>query len=455
MTGLYSIKKRSLGILSAKIRDTAVRYTEVLNAFLPSRALVSFKQQTGNEAFPGVFQGQHVQEGQLIGISSDSDAYIHSPIPGIVRDFRMTLMPNGKKELTAVIDLEGRFSILGKPQEALPWEYLSDAELTARISEGGIINTFDTPLPLSVQIQHTRKKRRSVKENASALMVRLFDSDPTYNTDEFLARTRLDEILLGAAITAKALGAARVILVYRAKKWFGPSEEELQKRFSAVENSEIRLINAENSRCSCGNGRELINLVNRTEKRAGKPLFTYTDLMIDAVTALAVRDAVVYNIPVMERYIHVSGSALVKPSMFKVRIGTRIGDIIEECGGFSAPPSKIVINGLLRGQAIYDLDTPITKYSKALCVLARDRNTDSVSVSCIRCGSCISVCPVGIEPMKLYYDFINRISGQKTRTFSTARLCTGCASCSCVCPARIPLYQIVNHVKNESGKGAK
>ncbi|MDR1748222.1 MAG: hypothetical protein LBR47_04105 [Spirochaetaceae bacterium] len=450
MAGLYSIKRGSL-----KIWDTAVRYTEVLNAFLPSRALVSFKQQTGAAASPGIFPGQRVQEGQLIGVSSDAAARIHSPIPGIIRELRTTLMPNGKKELVAVIDLEGRFSILGKKPEELSWKYRSDAELISQISERGIINTFDSPCPLAVQIQNTRKKRSSAQKGIGSLLVRLFDSDPTYSTDEFLARTRFDGILQGAAITAKAMGASRIVLAYAAKKWFGPPEEKLKNFFPGKDTIDVQLVNAESARYPCGDGRELINLVNRIGKKAEKPLFTYNDLMIDAVTALAVRDAIVCNIPMMERYIHVSGSALVSSAMFKVRIGTRIGDIIEECGGFSAPPSKIVINGLLRGQAIYDLDTPITKYTKAVCVLAREQNPDSVSMSCTRCGCCISICPVGIEPMKLYHDFINRISGPGGRTFSTARLCTGCASCSCVCPARIPLYQIVSHIKNEFGEDGK
>ena len=44
-----------------------------------------------------------------------------------------------------------------------------------------------------------------------------------------------------------------------------------------------------------------------------------------------------------------------------VRIGTLFSELIEECGGFSCEPSKIIAGGPMTGIAQHTLEVPVTK----------------------------------------------------------------------------------------------
>ena len=66
-------------------------------------------------------------------------------------------------------------------------------------------------------------------------------------------------------------------------------------------------------------------------------------------TILAIREAVLYNRPLFCRYMTISGNAIRTPGNYKVRIGTRIADIVEECGGFREKPARIIMGGPMCG----------------------------------------------------------------------------------------------------------
>ena len=58
---------------------------------------------------------------------------------------------------------------------------------------------------------------------------------------------------------------------------------------------------------------------------------------------------------------------------------------------------------------------------------------------CIRCGRCITACPMGLEPVVIVEAF-----GQKDFDTMKARcvdLCVACGSCTYACPAKRPVAQ--------------
>ena len=83
-------------------------------------------------------------------------------------------------------------------------------------------------------------------------------------------------------------------------------------------------------------------------------------------TVHAVREAVLFNRPLFARYMTISGNAIERPGNYKVRIGTRIADIVEECGGFRERPVRIVMGGPLCGQSVHSMDFPVVKGTSGL-----------------------------------------------------------------------------------------
>ena len=91
--------------------------------------------------------------------------------------------------------------------------------------------------------------------------------------------------------------------------------------------------------------------------------------------------------------------------------------------------------------AIYDLDTPVTKYTKSLHLMDKETCPDYTVRNCIHCGRCLQVCPVSIDPMRI----VNSI--QRDRLLPAVREavrdCQNCGCCAIVCPSRIPLHHII------------
>lgn len=408
------------------------------NAFLPSVAIVPLRQHTGLEPRPIVMPGERVREGQLIARGSGLDSCnVHAPIPGIVKRFRTIPLPDGTMGQAAEIALSGSFDILGRKEDRFLWQKIPSSEILKILEEKGVVNTFGIPIPLSAVIRHLRKER------ASTVVLRLFDSDPTCKVDSKLAETELDAILVGTAILAGALDARNVLIAHE-----GIAPVLTQETSEIFRGMNVRTLQSD-GRYPSGIPENLLTLVRKqADTRDETPM-----LFIDSVTALAARDAVVKNEPMMTRYVYVSGPSIVVPSLLKVRIGTTIGDIIEECGGFSSAPSRIVVNGLISGTSLYDLDTPITKTTKSLHIMDSDTCPDYEVHPCIHCGSCLRVCPVLIDPMKVVTAIRKERFSKNIRDSITS--CQSCGCCAIVCPSRIPLHHIIREARIRMPKGGK
>jgi electron transport complex protein RnfC len=131
----------------------------------------------------------------------------------------------------------------------------------------------------------------------------------------------------------------------------------------------------------------------------------------------------------------------------KVRIGTRIGEVLAECGGFIDKPKKIAAGSPILGQAVVDLDEPIVKTSYAVFALLEGQTGGTVERNCISCGECRTVCPVGLDPEELFKLARGRRSGEPVPGVSG---CHGCGCCEAVCPSRLPLSTVIfDHVRGE------
>lgn len=399
-------------------------------AFLPSTAIIPLSQDSGLPARPIVAQGEKVAEGQLLArATNQNSAHVHSSIPGILHSWREIALPNGKLGNAAIIQLSGSFSVLGRKQENFKWTNMSEFEMMRILEEKGVINTFEKPVSLSGSIKKAKTKGNPI------LTVRLFDSDPTCMLDSFLWSHFSNSVLQGCALLARAMDASAICFVHQDKKWTNEYIEKLQEIFQNKPIFTVRMAKT----YPAGNTVQINHALDNNKS------ISKNRILIDIETALSAYDAIVHNLCILTRFIVISGSAIEKPSVLKVRIGTTIGDIIEECGGFKNSPGRIVINGLLHGTAVYDLDTPITKYTKSLHILDTDSSPNQKTQSCIHCGNCLKVCPVHLDPMRIV-QVIHR--GKLTLDVQrAASLCQNCGCCAMVCPSRIPLHHIIAEAK--------
>lgn len=397
-----------------------------VTAFLPGFSVIPLVQHTGNRASPTVIVGDRVREGMLIGRGQGlGSANIHATVPGRVVRTVSWKTAEGLTNDAMVIKLEGGFEKLGRYEEIFPWESLSFFEIQRIIAEYGVVEMEGSGRPVSDILYSLRSVKGPV-----TLVVRCVFDDPWLSADYVLCMERAAAVAEGCLIAARAGRMDRVLFVFsRGEKELEPLlMDKLGKTGIPVDTAFT------GSRYPQRNGRELELVLRRYEKKQGLELGTIVPL--GPATLAAIHDAVKFKKPILERYVAVGGSAIKKPQVMKVRIGTRIGEIFAECGGFVDKPRSIGTGSPLMGRAVVDLDEPVIKTSFAVFAVLQGQIGFRGRSRCIGCGECRAVCPLGLDPEALFKHTLND-AGEAAP--SRAVECHGCGCCELVCPSRLPL----------------
>jgi electron transport complex protein RnfC len=357
-------------------------------------------------------------------------ANVHATVPGKVVSAASWKTANGQTDEALVIRMEGSFEKLGKREDVFPWMGLSPYELQHLVSEYGVVEMEGSGRPLSDIVSGLRSSSESL-----SLVVRCVFDDPWLAADYVLCRERLNAVVEGSVIAAAMVSARRIVFA------FSREEKDLGELFLAEAGNygiPASLV-LTGSRYPQRNRRELELALRNYEKK--EPVALNSLLMLGPATLAAVHDAVKFKKPILDRYVTVGGSAVKHPQVMKVRIGTRIGEVFAECGGFTEKPKRIATGSPLLGRKVVDLDEPIVKTSFAVFAILKNQSGISVPQNCIGCGDCRMVCPVGLDPEELF----KKIEGGNFQSPADDRSgeCHGCGCCDVVCPSRLPLSGVI------------
>jgi len=164
-------------------------------------------------------------------------------------------------------------------------------------------------------------------------------------------------------------------------------------------------------------------------------------------TALAIYEAARYGKPLIERVVTVTGEGINQPKNLNVRIGTKIADLIEACGGFKDGVAKVISGGPMMGFALSSLDVAVTKGTSGILVMPEDIVAHGEEFGpCIRCGRCIDICPMGLMPSMLSV-LSERGFYEEAKEYNLFD-CFECGSCAFVCPSKRPIVQFVRLAKS-------
>jgi electron transport complex protein RnfC len=147
-----------------------------------------------------------------------------------------------------------------------------------------------------------------------------------------------------------------------------------------------------------------------------------------------------------ERVVTITGKSVKNPGNFLVRIGTPVLDLIEAAGGLPEDTGKIIGGGPMMGKALISADVPVVKGTSGILILRENESGRKEVAHCIRCGKCITVCPMGLEPFLLEKLVINGNfeQTQKERVLD----CIECGSCHFTCPSGRPLLDYIRYGKS-------
>ncbi len=402
----------------------------ITNAFIPSLFKIPLLQHIGSPAECLVDKGDEVHEEMLLGKSTGFiSANIHCPIPGVIKGIDDIILPSGARSKSITIEMQGEFNRLGKKRDSFDWRDSSKQELLDLIKERGIVGLGGATFPTHVKYTIPRQKRVEV------FVVNGVECEPYLNSDYRLMLEKTKEILEGIRIVARILEPEKIYFGIEANK---PEAIELAAQACAEENFDVEVVPLE-LKYPQGDEKQLLEAILGREVPSGGLPIDIGAVVSNVGTIYAIYEAMVQAKPLIERIVTVSGGAIKNPMNFKVRIGTPVRTLIEECGGFVKKPAKVVMGGPMMGFTLHDLDMPVIKGTSGILALTKGEIKPAQTTTCIQCGRCIAACPLGLNPTRLYkaVDHSMYYEAQEIGLMD----CKECGCCGYVCPAHIPLIQ--------------
>ena len=409
----------------------------ITTAKTPQRIVVPLSQHIGAPAQSEVNIGDEVKRGQVIGVTTSFvSSPVHSSVSGKVIAIAAFPSSAGRMVSSIVIENDGKDESVEFIDNA---DYINTPqdEIKSMIKDAGIVGMGGAAFPTNVKLSPPKEKK------IDAVIINGAECEPYLTADHRLMVERAAEVVAGLKLIMKCLGVTEGHIGIEENK-----PDAIQAMESAVSGEpDIKVWSLE-IKYPQGAEKMLIKAVKGREVPS-KGLPMDVGVVVQNVgTAIAVYEAVRYRKPLIERVVTITGRGIKEPKNMLVRIGTLMSDVIEQCGGLVEGAVKVISGGPMMGFAQWTLDVPVVKGTSGILVLAEDEYVASDEYSaCIRCGSCIDVCPMGLNPsiLSIYAEKGFFEDAKENNLYD----CFECGSCAYVCPAKRPMVQFMRLAKSQ------
>jgi len=400
-----------------------------------SEVICPLLQHLGVPCEPLVEKGQKVLLGEKIG---DSEAFfcapVHATVSGIVKDIRPHLTVMGQIVNSIIIENDGELKLHESVKLRDGFEDLSREQILGIIREAGIVGLGGAGFPTHVKLSPPPDKK------IDTVIVNGCECEPYLTTDNRVMIEEADFIVIGLRIILKVIPDAKGIIAVEDNK--PEAVEALRKACADIPNIDVAVVKTKYPQ---GAEKQLIYSVTKREVPSGGLPMDIGCIVSNVDTVIAIERAILRGRPLMRKVVTLTGGAIMNPGNYKVRYGTKLGDLVEQAGGFRISPTKIVVGGPMMGTAIFDIDVPIVKTTAGVLFLTEEEAFIPPEQKCIRCGMCVEHCPSGLMPTELSADIL-REDGDAFVEHNGLD-CIECGSCSYICPAKKRLAQAIRTIR--------
>lgn len=411
---------------------------EIKRLTVPKVVYVPVAQHIGIPAEIVVTTKGKVEIGQVIAKSGGFvSSNIHSPVAGTVTKLDKIIDSSGYKKQCIVIrtDVKNKANFQQMEYPLKSKIELEPKEILQRISDYGIVGLGGATFPSHVKLMVKEDKKLDY------LLINGVECEPYLTADHRLMLEKAEEIIIGIQILLFALHIKKAVIgIENNKKDAVEIFKKLTKDIPEINVASLQV------KYPQGGEKQLVRAVLKREvPKNGLPIDVGV-IVHNVGTIFAIYEAIQYNKPLIERVVTVTGKKLEKPSNFWVKIGTPITDLVNEVGGLPEGTRKLVNGGPMMGKAIKNTDVPVTKGTSGILVISEEEASRGKQENCIRCGDCVTVCPMGLEP-HLLMNLTEKGMYEKA-SYEDIMTCIECGSCSYVCPSHRPLLDYIRYGKN-------
>lgn len=402
----------------------------------PKEVIISLQQHIGAPNKPLVQVGDHVEVGQKIGeAEAFVSAPVHSSVAGTVKEIKDVSNFTGANVKSVVITVDAsQPDFVKKPGKDL--DSLSDDEIREIARDAGLVGMGGAAFPTQVKITPPKDKP------VDTVIINAVECEPFLTCDHRQMLERGGDLIAGAKLFKKAVGASKVIIGVESNKM--DAVDALRSKVSGDPDISVEVLEVKYPE---GAEKMLIFALTGRKVPPGKLPSEVGCLVQNVGTAIALYEAAAWGKPLFERVVTVTGPGVREPANLLVPIGTPISELIDACGGFVGNPVKLIVGGPMTGWAQAEANASVVKGTSGVVVLTSDVVELGEEAECVRCSKCIDVCPMFLSP-NFVVQATKRAQWDKAEMWG-ALDCFECGCCSFECPSYIPHVEYVRKAKAE------
>ena len=371
---------------------------------------------------PLVKVGDMVAVGQKIGdTEAPFSVPVHSGVSGkvtAVTDYRTAM---GAVCKAVEIETDGLQTI---SEEVRPPEVNDKESFIKAVRESGSCGLGGAGFPTHIKL--------NPKQKIDTLIINAAECEPYITADYREMIECPDDIIGGINLVKSMLGIKMAKLAIEANK------PEAIKNFTEMAKNDDT-IDIVTLPSSYPQGAEKVIIYNSTVRivKEGELPADEGVIVINISTVAFLYRYMQTGMPLVTRRLTVDGNAVGEPKNVRAVIGTSFREVMEFCKVEMDAVKKLIGGGPMMGMSIPDVEMPVVKTSNAL--LAIKTYDERKTSSCIRCGRCVRVCPMGLMPADIDRAYKTK-NIEELKTLKVM-LCMNCGSCTYVCPANRKLAE--------------
>ena len=395
----------------------------------------------GAPAIPTVREGEEVMRGQLIARADGfMSVPVHASATGTIK--KIGLVPSINGEMVGGITIDVMPGSTQEVAEGDPCllDSATPEEIVNAIQQAGIVGLGGAAFPTHVKL------KKQDDRYVDTLIINGVECEPYLTTDHRVMLEQSDDIFLGIRYLLKATGAKRAIIGIEANK------QDAADRLISVNPDKDRVsVEVLNVKYPQGAEKMLITaLLGREVPSGGLPLDVHV-VVVNVATTAEIGQLLPHGRGIQERVITITGPGIKKMGNYRIPIGTPLRFALDFVG-MEENISEVFIGGPMMGQAVPNLDIPITKGTSGFVAFTENETGPAPKVyPCIHCGHCVDVCPMILNPSQLGLLAKNQQFENMVQEYNLMD-CFECGACSYVCPSHIPLVQYFRMAKKEYRK---